>query len=123
MLEMTEENGLVRIRVQGTLEASDYHRFVPQFERIESRETGTVPMVIELAPDFSGWDVGGLWRDLKFDVKHKDSFDRIAIVGDSKWEEWGTKAFDPLFTADMKFFQPAERDAAESWVRTDGSAA
>lgn len=123
MLEMTEEIGLVRIRAGGTLEASDYDRFVPQFERIAWRDTGTVPMVIELAPDFSGWDVGGLWRDLKFDVKHKDSFGRIAIVGDSKWEEWGTKAFDPLFTADMKFFQPAERDAAESWARADGSAA
>ena len=118
MLEMTEENGLVRIRAGGTLEASDYDRFVPQFERIATPETGTVPMVIELAPDFSGWDVGGLWRDLKFDVKHNDSFGRIAIVGDSKWEEWGTKAFDPLFAADMKYFDSSERRATEDWAQS-----
>lgn len=122
MLRITEESGLIRIRVGGTLEAADYDRFVPQFERIEAREPGTVPMVIELEPDFSGWDLGGIWRDLKFDVRHKDSFGRIAVVGDSKWEEWGTKLTDPLFRAEMKFFPRAERDAAESWVRAAAKA-
>lgn len=48
------------------------------------REQGTVPMLIELSPDFTGWDPGGIWRDLKFDAKHKDSFGRIAIVGDAQ---------------------------------------
>ncbi|MEN3972886.1 STAS/SEC14 domain-containing protein [Sphingomicrobium sp. XHP0235] len=116
MLALNEENGLLRIRAGGRLETEDYDRFVPQFERIAEREPGTVPMVIELAPDFSGWDLGGIWRDLKFDVRHKDSFGRIAILGDSKWEEWGTKIFDPLFRAEMKFFDPSERRAAEDWA-------
>lgn len=76
--------------------------------------------MIVLMSDFSGWDLGGLWRDLKFDVKHKNSFGRIAIVGDRKWEEWGTKLFDPLFRAEMKFFATAKRGAAQSWVRENG---
>jgi len=41
-------------------------------------------MLIELAPDFRAWGFGGLWRELEFDVRHKDSFSRIAAVGDSK---------------------------------------
>ncbi|WP_324262274.1 STAS/SEC14 domain-containing protein [Altererythrobacter sp. H2] len=80
-------------------------------------------MLIELSPDFTGWDPGGIWRDLKFDAKHKDSFGRIAIVGDRKWEEWGTKVSDPHFRAKMKFFEPLERDAAESWARDERNAA
>ena len=118
MLALKEENGLLWIRAGGRLEDEDYNRFVPQFERIAEREAGTVPMVIELAPDFSGWDLGGLWRDLKFDVRHKDCFGRIAIIGDSKWEEWGTEMSSSLFRAEMKFFQPSQRSHAESWVRT-----
>ena len=94
MLTAIEDNGLLLIRADGTLSDSDYDRF-----------------------DFSGWDMGGLWRDLKFDAKHKDSFGRIAMVGDSSWEEWGTKLFDPLFRAEMRFFTPVERVAAESWAR------
>ena len=123
MLALKEENGLLWIRAGGRLEDEDYNRFVPQFERIAEREAGTVPMVIELAPDFSGWDLGGLWRDLRFDVRHKDCFGRIAIIGDSKWEEWGTEMSSSLFRAEMKFFQPSQRSHAESWVRTGEDAA
>ena len=123
MLALKEENGLLWIRAGGRLEDEDYNRFVPQFERIAEREAGTVPMVIELAPDFSGWDLGGLWRDLKFDIRHKDCFGRIAIIGDSKWEEWGTEMSSSLFRAEMKFFQPSQRSHAESWVRTGEDAA
>nr|WP_202387538.1 MULTISPECIES: STAS/SEC14 domain-containing protein [Erythrobacteraceae] len=122
-MALKEENGLLWIRAGGRLEDEDYNRFVPQFERIAEREAGTVPMVIELAPDFSGWDLGGLWRDLKFDVRHKDCFGRIAIIGDSKWEEWGTEMSSSLFRAEMKFFQPSQRSHAESWVRTGEDAA
>ena len=118
MLALKEENGLLWIRAGGRLGDEDYDRFVPQFERIAEREAGTVPMVIELAPDFSGWDLGGLWRDLKFDVRHNDRFGRIAIIGDSKWEEWGAKMSSSLFRAEMKFFRPSQRSHAESWVRT-----
>lgn len=120
MLRIEERAGLITITAGGTLESADYDRFVPIFERIAAQKAGTVPMLIVLMSDFSGWDLGGLWRDLKFDVKHKDSFGRIAIVGDRKWEEWGTKLFDPLFRAEMKFFATAERGAAQSWVREDG---
>ena len=80
-------------------------------------------MVIELAPDFSGWNFGGLWRDLKFDIRHKDCFGRIAIIGDSEWEEWGTKLSSSLFRTEMKFFRPTQRSHAESWVQTEEDAA
>jgi hypothetical protein len=122
MLEIADENGLVRVRAGGTLDSSDYDHFAPLFERIAAREQGAVPMVIELAPDFSGWDLGGIWRDLKFDVRHKDSFGPIAIVGDSRWEEWGTRLSGPFFRSEMKFFGRADLDAAERWARDRGNA-
>ena len=122
MLEIADENGLIRIMVGGTLDGSDYDRFLPLFEHIAAREQGAVRMVIELAPDFSGWDIGGLWRELKFDIRHKDNFARIAIVGESRWEEWGTRLFDPLFRTEMKFFGRADLDSAERWARDGGNA-
>ncbi|WP_431470156.1 STAS/SEC14 domain-containing protein [Sphingosinithalassobacter sp. LHW66-3] len=119
MLEIEEENGLIRIKAGGTLESSDYDRFVPLFERIAAIEQGTVPMVIELAPDFSGWDLGGIWRDLRFDVMHKDQFGRIAIIGTRDWHEWATKLSDVLFPpAEMRFFDPDAGGRAERWART-----
>lgn len=117
MIFVTDENGMLRIRAAGKLSGQDYDEFVPVFEEVASRESGTVPMLVELSSDFSGWDVSGLWRDLKFDIRHKDQFGRIAVVGDKKWEEWGIKLFDPLFRADMKFFAQDQSAAAVLWVR------
>jgi len=93
---------------------------VPQFERIAKREAGTLAMVVDLAPDFSGWNLGGLGRELKFDARHRESLGRIAIIGDAKWEQWGTKITDPFFHAEMKFFEPSKRRAAEDWARGGG---
>lgn len=119
MLEIEEENGLIRVKAGGTLESSDYDGFVPLFERIAALEQGTVPMVIELAPDFSGWDLGGIWRDLRFDVKHKDQFGRIAVLGTRVWHEWAAKLSDVLFPpAQMRFFDPDAGGRAERWART-----
>ena len=117
MLTAQEHQGLLHIRAGGRLSDADYDAFVPLFERIAAREVGAVPMLIELLPDFAGWDLAGLWRDLKFDIRHKDQFGRIAIVGNRKWEEWGTKLFDPLFRAEMRFFPPDRLDEGEVWAR------
>ena len=117
-MKIDEENGLLRIRASGELESSDYDDFVPRFEQFVGRKAGKLSMVIELASDFAGWDLPGLWRDLKFNARHQDSFGRIAIVGDAKWEEWGTRLSDPLFRAQMKFFEPSERRLAEIWARS-----
>ncbi|QWC58355.1 STAS/SEC14 domain-containing protein [Erythrobacter sp. 3-20A1M] len=119
MLELTEEDRILVIRAGGKLTLADYDRFVPAFEEAAAREAGRLPMLIELDDDFAGWDLGGLWRDLKFDVKHKDSFGRIAVVGDKRWEEWGTKLSNPLFpSAEMRFFEREERTSAKVWLRS-----
>lgn len=117
MLAAQEHQGLLQIRAGGRLSGTDYGPLSPLFERIASRDTGAVPMLIELLPDFAGWDLAGLWRDLKFDIRHNDLFGRIAIVGNRKWEEWGTKLFDPLFRAEMRFFPADRRDEGEAWAR------
>ncbi|GGD45640.1 STAS/SEC14 domain-containing protein [Erythrobacter arachoides] len=119
MLDIVEGNGLIRVRAGATLESSDYDRFVPLFERIAVRKRRAVPMVIELAPDFSGRDVGGIWRDLRFDVKHKEQFGRIAVIGTRDWDEWATELSDALFPpAEVRFFEPGAGGSAELWAWT-----
>lgn len=122
MLELIERDCILVIRAGGKLTLADYDRFVPAFEEVAAREPGRFPMLIELAADFVGWDLGGLWRDLKFDVKHKDRFGRVAIVGDRTWEKWGTKLANPLFpSGEMRFFAPDDRRDAEEWLRSGRS--
>ncbi len=118
MLIAKENEGLVWIEAGEKLDAEDFDTFVPLFERIAERRPGTVPMLIKLKPDFRGWSIEGLWRDLKFDIRHRGQFDRIAIVGEKKLVEWGTKFSASLFSGKMRYFNLEEVEQAEKWVRT-----
>ncbi|MCW5705223.1 MAG: STAS/SEC14 domain-containing protein [Bradyrhizobium sp.] len=119
MLELTEEDRILVIRAGGKLSLAEYDRFVPAFEEAAAREPGRLPMLIELDDDFAGWDLGGLWRDLKFDVKYRERFGCIAVVGDKRWEEWGTKLSNPLFpSAEMRFFEHEARASAKMWLQS-----
>ena len=97
MLNLSEEDGLNLVEAARTVQTSDCDTFVAVFERSARRRNDTVPMLLTLAPNFSG----GLWRDLKFDIRPKDSFGRIAIVDDQKPEKRGTRIFDRLFRAQL----------------------
>lgn len=56
---------------------------------------------------------------MKFDATHQDAMERIAIVGENQWEEWGTKLSKPFFKADVRFFTPGRAAEARAWLRED----
>ena len=89
-----------------------------QFQRRLSSELGRRPKVVPLLLDlrgFRGWSAAGLIRDLIFDVRHRSSFSRIAVLGDARWHRWITYLGIPVFRAKLKFFSAP--DAAREWLR------
>lgn len=116
LIELTETNqgrGL-EVRLSGQLRKEDYELFVPEVEAL-IREHGKISLLVRLE-DFDGWDAGALWEDLKFDVKHFRDIERLAIVGDEKWER-GMAAFcKPFTTADVQFFPVEKIQQARDWT-------
>lgn len=115
-VELREEEGRVLVvKLSGKLTAQDYEHFVPEVERL-IRQHGKVRMVISMH-DFHGWTLGALWEDVKFDWKHFTDIERLALVGERKWEA-GMAAFCKPFTrAAVRYFDAANSDEAFAWVR------
>jgi hypothetical protein len=114
MLTMeTDDSGMVLIKASGRLSKADYDRFVPDFERIAGVRR-PVRILIEL-DDFHGWDLPGLWQELKFDTTHQSDMGRVAIVGDRAWQEWGTRLSKPFFKAELRYFDRDQADA-RAWL-------
>ena len=111
-------DGVLLIAADGLLTTEDYAEFVPRFEQLAHLSN---PVLIELGPNFTGWSLGGLWRDLKFDATHLRQFGRMAVLGDKQWEKWGTQASDLLFPGEMRFFERENRRAAEEWLHEPGT--
>ena len=56
------------------------------------------------ARELQGWSgLESMWQDLKFDAAHQGSFGPTAVVGNARWQEWGTKLSRPFFKAEMQF--------------------
>jgi SpoIIAA-like len=63
---------------------------------------------------FRGWTPAAFLRDLRWDLRNRRTFSKIAVVGDRSWHRWIAAAGKPLFRAPMKFFRAGP--AAEAWL-------
>ena len=107
-------DGILHVRADGLLTTEDYVAFVPRFEHLAQ---GASPILIELGPGFTGWTLGALWRDLKFDVEHQRRFGRMAVLGEKRWEKWGAEASNLIFPGEIRFFEREVLDNALRWLR------
>jgi AAA+ ATPase superfamily predicted ATPase len=116
-IQFNEENEgtAVVVRVTGKLVDADYEYLVPELAR-RIRQHGKLRMLFELI-DFHGWEPGAFWDELKFDLKHFADIERIAIVGDKKWEQEMTVFSRPFTTATMRYFDVADTAQAWKWWR------
>ncbi|HET6878681.1 MAG TPA: STAS/SEC14 domain-containing protein [Pirellulales bacterium] len=108
------EGKVFAIKLSGKLSKQDYEHFVPETES-RIKQHGKLRMLVEMH-DFHGWELGALWEDVKFDVKHFSHIERLALVGETKWEK-GMAAFcKPFTTAKIRYFDTAQRDQALAWL-------
>jgi hypothetical protein len=100
-------------KMSGKLHDEDYKRFVPLIDA--AAQQGKVRLLAQFH-DFHGWDLHALWDDIKFATTHCTKFDRIALVGDKKWEEWMAKVCKPFTMAKVRYFDASQIDAAWAWL-------
>jgi hypothetical protein len=118
-LEFAEQNNgrVVSVRVSEKLVKEDYERFVPEVERLIDAH-GKIRVLFEMH-DFHGWVASALWEDIKFDVKHFNDIERVAMVGEKKWQQWMSSFCRPFTTAKIQYFESDEADRAREWINSE----
>lgn len=113
----TPEQDLITIRASGNLTEADYEMAIPEIEEAIRKADGSLNTVVDVI-GLKGMDLGALWKDLKFDVRHMGDFRRIAIVGETRGQEIGAKASTLLTNAEVRYFDADTADAARQWAAT-----
>jgi len=115
-IKLKEENGgkVLEAQISGKLIHGDYERLSPEFEKLV-KQHGKISVLFEMV-DFHGWEAAALWDDIKFDVKHFDHIERLAMVGDRKWEKGMSKFCGVFTTAKIHYFDRSEMNEARKWV-------
>ena len=81
------------------------------------RSEGKIRVLFELRSQPYG-DFKALWEDLKFQVKHIGDLERVAVVGDRRWEKAAVRVFDTFTSAQCRYFERGHEDLAWSWVES-----
>ena len=102
------------IHVNGKLVKEDYPDFVSEFERL-LQQNGKLCVLFDMT-GFQHWDAGATWEDIKFDIKHFADIERMAMVGDKKWEHDMEVFFRPFTKAPVRYFDHTDVADAQRWL-------
>lgn len=102
------------LELTGKLTAEDYSHFTEQVEQAVQTH-GKVRFMVEMH-DFHGWTFGALWEDIKFDVSHYSHIERLALVGNHKWQEAMATFCIPFTSASVRYFDEHHVSDASAWI-------
>jgi len=115
-LEITEfaAGKVLEVRATGKLTKEAYEAFVPRTDEAIKKH-GKI-RILFIMHDFHGWDAGAMWEDFKFDLKHFNHIERLAIVGETRWEKGMSLFCKPFTTAKIKYFESSDVEMARQWI-------
>ena len=118
MIEILPESSGNFLAVNATekLTADDYENvFIPKLEElIQNYER--IRVLIFFHDNFTGWELEAMWEDASFGVKHKNDFEKIAIVGAPPWIEWASKLGAHFMPGQVKSYASKNFLDAISWA-------
>ncbi|WP_207493274.1 STAS/SEC14 domain-containing protein [Aridibaculum aurantiacum] len=66
--------------------------------------------------DFEGWNITSFFKDSLESMKRTAKFDKIAMVGDKKWQNLMAQVSKALTPAEVRFFDLDQKDEAKRWI-------
>jgi hypothetical protein len=111
--------GVLGYRATGKLTRDEYRELMkPIYAALERGEK--LNIYFELAGGFDGLELGALWEDMKaagsVGLKHRSSWQRMALVTDKDWIRHAAAVAGPLAPGELRVFGPDEAAEAKSWV-------
>ena len=119
MIEFMPESkdNIVGVRASGTLTGDDYKNvLVPRLEALLARYS-KLRVLFYMDRDFRGWDLQSAWDNTLLDARHRNDFEKVAMVGAPKWEEWCVKIAGVMVRGTMRTFPADELTRAWEWLR------
>jgi SpoIIAA-like len=109
-------DGVVGLEAVGKVESADYEAIAAPAVKRALEQHPRIRIVHVLDDRFSGYTAGGAWQDAVLGLAHPRSFDRIAVVTDSRSIRRLVTLAGWSVSGEMKLFSNREREEAEAWA-------
>ncbi|MGO8943533.1 MAG: STAS/SEC14 domain-containing protein [Syntrophobacteraceae bacterium] len=120
MIEVMPESkeDVLVVSVTQKLSDDDYRQiFVPKLEEIIEKY-GKATVLVYLDDGYDGIELGAIWDDVKFGIKHRNDFIKVAAVGAPRWMDWAMKASSAIMSGEVRTVSTERLREAHGWVNT-----
>ena len=109
-------DNVIAFSCEGQITKEDYDAIlVPAILKALKRHD-KIRLLYQTSANFTGYDPGALWEDLKIGVEHPTRWERVAVVTDVDWIVQTIHAFSFLMPCPVKLFSPSEAARAHTWI-------
>jgi hypothetical protein len=113
-LQTNDRLQLVEVHVHGRLATEEYQWVLTELERMIIRH-GRINVLFAMSR-FHGWEIRALWNDLRFDRRHCAGIERLALVGEDRWQRLMAIFCRPLTSATIHCFSHDDTATARDWL-------
>jgi len=117
-IEVQAEDKTVAVRASGRPSQADYQAFVPELERL-IREHGRIRVLFAL-DGLQPWDLAGLWQNVDFDKGQLSAIERVALLGNSGWQQLIGMFLGPSAGKRIRCFDRSQESEARTWLANGG---
>jgi hypothetical protein len=114
MIIIETDKNILFTKVEGKITESDFEKLKPAFEKLLGK-FGKVRWYYEMQ-NFIGWEVRTFFNDSAWSLSHRNDIEKIAMLGEKKWQEMMTELMKPFTSAVIKYFPESEIREAEKWI-------
>jgi hypothetical protein len=109
------EGDLLEVKLKGTMLRRDLDELQARVKRLI--EQGKRIRFLAVLEDFLGWEKGADWGDASFLFEHGDDLEKMAIVGETRWQD-DAYAFvgKGLRRTAIEYFPPSALQEARQWL-------
>ncbi len=110
----TGDDYFLSLTAQGTLTHKDYEIITPMIDSALAEVKDPKVKVLVDGTELEGWEARAAWDDFRLGLKHGREFEKIAVYGNKKWQEFAVKVGSWFTAGEVKYFEN-ENDAL-SWL-------
>ncbi|WP_434939880.1 STAS/SEC14 domain-containing protein [Shewanella sp. HL-SH8] len=114
-IERHQQHFFIIMKVVGKLTHEDYQIITPILDDALAQVAKLkMNMFVDIS-QLEGWELQAAWDDLKLGVKHRTSFNKVAIFGDQNWQGLAAKVGGWFINGEMMPFN--DKHQAFEWLQ------
>lgn len=107
---------VIGIEAVGKITHEDYiENIIPHFESM-FETYGKLKVLYVLGEDFDGYELGALWDDATYGMRHWAHISHIALVTDDQWPHSLMSMFAPFFPGEIRMYRQSDLEQAKDWI-------